>query len=55
MRIVILKIIIKILFIKIFIYIMKIKNNFTMRMKKLLLRKKRKILKIIKSMLNSYS
>ena len=53
MKIMILKIIIKISIIKIFIYIMKIKNNFTMRIKKLLLRKK-KILKTTKLMLNSY-
>ena len=53
-KIMILKIIIKILIIKILIYIIKIKNNFTMRIKRLLL-KKRKILKITKLILNSYS
>ena len=53
-KIMISKIIIKILIIKILIYIIKIKNNFTMRMKKLLLKKK-KILKTTRLMLNSYS
>ena len=52
-RIMISRVIIKILIIKIFIYIMKMKNNFTMRIKKLLLKKK-KILKITKSILNLY-
>ena len=52
-RIMISRVIIKILIIKIFIYIIKTKNNFTMRIKKILLRK-RKILKTTKLMLNSY-
>ena len=42
MRIIISKIIIKILFIKIFIYIIKMKNNFTIRIKKFLLKRKKK-------------
>ena len=41
-RIMILKIITKILFIKIFIYIMKMRNNFIMRIKKNLLKKKKR-------------
>ena len=53
-RIMILRVIMKILIIRIFIYIMKMRNNFTMRIKRLLL-KKRKILKTTKLMLNSYS
>ena len=52
-RIMILKVIMKILIIKILIYIIKMRNNFIMRIKKLLLRK-RKTLKTMKLMLNSY-
>ena len=52
-KIMVLKIIIKISIIKILIYIIKMKNNFTMRIKRLLL-KKRKILKMTKLILNSY-
>ena len=53
-RIMILRVIMKILIIKIFIYIIKMRNNFTMRMKRFLLRKK-KTLKTMRLMLNSYS
>ena len=54
-RIVIPRIITKILFIKIFIYIIKIRNNFTMRIKKFLLRRTKVTLKITKLILYSYS
>ena len=52
-RIIILKVIMKISIIKILICIIKTRNNFIMRMKEFLL-KKRKTLKTTKLMLNSY-
>ena len=52
-RIMISRVIIKILIIKILIYIIKTRNNFTMRMKRFLL-KIRKFLKTMKLILNSY-